>query len=54
MKQGKKLTRNQKEFLSKRGYNWKELLYHTEDEQAICFIRKDNNETVWVERRKYK
>ena len=50
MKQGKRLTREQKALLSKKGYNWKEWLYQTEDEQAICFVKKDSREIAWIEK----
>lgn len=50
MKQGNRLTREQKALLSKQGYNWKEWLYQTEDEQAICFVKKDSREIAWVEK----
>lgn len=50
MKQGKRLTREQKALLSKQGYNWKEWLYQTEDEQAICFVKKDSREIAWIEK----
>lgn len=50
LKQGKKLTRQQKELLSRKGYNWKEWLYSSEDEQAICFVRKDSKEVAWIEK----
>jgi hypothetical protein len=50
MKQGKRLTREQKALLSKKGYSWKEWLYQAEDEQAICFVKKDSREIAWIEK----
>lgn len=50
MKQGKKLTRQQKELLNRKGYNWKEWLYSSEDEQAICFVHKETKEICWIEK----
>lgn len=50
MKQGKRITREMKQLLSKRGYDWKEWMYSCEDEQAICFINKFSKEIAWVEK----
>lgn len=40
MKQGKPLTRTQKEILSKRGLNWKEYQFVEEWETKIIVIHK--------------
>lgn len=48
MKQGKRITRTQKELLSKRGYEWKDWLYVSEDEEAVCFVHKVTKEIAWV------
>lgn len=50
MKRGKRLTREQKEKLSKQGYDWKDWLFSSEDEQAICFVKKDSREVAWIEK----
>lgn len=50
MKQGKRLTREQKERLSRKGFDWREWLYSSEDEQAICFVHKQTKEIAWVEK----
>lgn len=46
MKQPKKLTRAQKEILSKKGYDWTNYMFDSEDEICIYFVEKATNETV--------
>lgn len=42
MKQPKKLTRNQKELLAKKGLNWKEWMLESEDVVFYTFVHKGN------------
>lgn len=52
MKQGKPLTREQKEALSKAGRNWKDWLsIPTDLETKFKFIHKESNQIIFVERR---
>lgn len=46
MKQPKKLTRNQKEILSKKGYDWTKYMFDSEDTMCMYFVEKTTNETV--------
>lgn len=46
MKQPKKLTRNQKEILSKKGYDWTKYMFDSEDAMCMYFVEKTTNETV--------
>lgn len=50
MKQGKRLTRNQRELLSRHGYDWQEWLFASEDDQAILIVHKTTKETEWVKK----
>lgn len=44
MKQPKKLTRNQKEILKKKGLNWNDFMLLTEDKDTFTVISKKENE----------
>lgn len=46
MKQPKKLTRNQKEILSKKGYDWTKYMFDSEDDMCMYFVEKATNKTV--------
>lgn len=46
MKQPKKLTRAQKEILSKKGYDWAKYMFDSEDDMCMYFVKKTTNETV--------
>lgn len=46
MKQPKKLTRAQKEILSKKGYDWTKYMFDSEDNMCMYFIEKVTNEMV--------
>ena len=46
MKQPKKLTRAQKEILSKKGYDWTKYTFDSEDVMCMYFVEKAINETV--------
>lgn len=46
MKQPKKLTRSQKEILSKKGYDWTKYMFDSEDSICMYFVEKVTNETV--------
>lgn len=46
MKQPKKLTRAQKEILSKKGYDWTKYMFDSEDSMCMYFVEKVTNETV--------
>lgn len=46
MKQPKKLTRTQKELLSKKGYDWTKYMFDSEDNMRMYFIEKVTNEIV--------
>lgn len=48
MKQGKRLTREQKALLSKQGLDAKQYMYFEEDEQAILVINKETKERLWI------
>lgn len=44
MKQPKKLTRNQKEVLKKKGLNWNDFMLLSEDKDTFTVIAKKENE----------
>lgn len=44
MKQPKKLTRSQKEILTKNGLNWNDFMLMTEDKDTFTVIAKKENE----------
>ena len=44
MKQPKKLTRNQKEILKKKGLDWYDFMLLTEDKDTFTVISKKENE----------
>lgn len=46
MKQPKKLTRAQKEILSKKGYDWTKYMFDSEDAICMYFVEKVTNKTV--------
>lgn len=46
MKQPKKLTRNQKELLNKKGYDWKKYMFDSEDKMCMYFVDKNSKEVV--------
>lgn len=53
MKQPKKLTRNQKEYLVKIGYDpedVKSIRFYEEDDSAMFLVNLSTNETFWVEK----
>ncbi|MGL5717745.1 MAG: DUF6906 family protein [Paraclostridium sp.] len=45
MKRGKKLTRNQKGFLTKLGLDYSKYLLERQDNRSFTFINLDTNET---------
>lgn len=53
MKQPKKLTRNQKEILSKKGYDWTKYMFDSEDNMCMYFVEKATNETVALIKERY-
>lgn len=46
MKQPKKLTRSQKEILSKKGYDWTKYMFDSEDAICMYFVNKVTNNVV--------
>lgn len=48
MKQPKKLTRNQKELLKKKGMDPKDYMYHSETEKNIVLWRKSERCLVGI------
>ena len=48
MKQPKRLTRNQKELLKKRGMDPKDYMYHSESERDIVLWRKSERRLVGI------
>lgn len=46
MKQPKKLTRSQKEILSKKGYDWTKYMFDSEDAICMYFVNKATNNVV--------
>ena len=48
MKQPKRLTRNQKELLEKRGMDPKDYMYHSESERDIVLWRKSERRLVGI------
>lgn len=48
MKQPKRLTRNQKELLRKRGMDPKDYMYHSESERNIVLWRKSERCLVGI------
>lgn len=48
MKQPKRLTRNQKELLKKRGMDPKDYMYHSESEKNIVLWRKSERRLVGI------
>lgn len=48
MKQPKRLTRNQKELLKKRGMDPKDYMYHSESERNIVLWRKSERQLVGI------
>ena len=46
MKQPKKLTRAQKEILSKKGYDWTKYMFDNEDSMCMYFVEKSTNGTI--------
>lgn len=50
MKQPKRLTRNQKELLKKKGLNWKEWMLLEETTISYVFVHKKTKQefTVWT------
>ena len=48
MKQPKRLTRNQKELLRKRGMNPKDYMYHSESERNIVLWKKSERCLVGI------
>lgn len=48
MKQPKKLTRNQKEYLRKRGMDPKDYMFHSESENNIILWRKSERTLVGI------
>lgn len=50
MKQPKRLTRNQKEALRKRGMDPKDYMYHSESEKSIILWRKSERCLVGIEK----
>lgn len=50
MKQPKKLTRNQKEFLRKKGYDWEDYMFSLETSENITFFNKKTGEMMVLEK----
>lgn len=54
MKQPKKLTRDQKEKLSKKGYDAKKYRFLLEDDVTECFVDisegEESGELIWIEK----
>ena len=50
MKQPKKLTRSQKGFLSKKGYNPEEWMLQSEDTKDIVFIHKASKKSLFFQK----
>ena len=48
MKQPKRLTRNQKELLKKRGMDPKDYMYHSESKRNIVLWRKSERRLVGI------
>ena len=48
MKQPKRLTRNQKELLEKKGFNWHEWLLLDETQEHYKFIQKKTNKFILI------
>lgn len=53
MKQPKKLTRSQKEILTKNGLNWNNFMLMTEDKDTFTVIAKKENEHGYKEQYTY-
>lgn len=51
MKRPKKLTLEQKQALSKKGYNANEYSFADEDKEAWRFVHKETNETLWISKK---
>ena len=50
MKQPKRLTRNQKELLEKKGFNWHEWLLLDETQEHYKFVQKKTNKFILVQK----
>lgn len=48
MKQPKRLTRTQKELLTKKGFNWHEWLLLDETQEHYKFIQKKTNKFILI------
>jgi hypothetical protein len=51
MKRPKKMTRTQKECLSRKGFNPKDYIFVEEDWIAWRFVHKETSETVWIRKK---